>query len=274
MTESLIDSILKYKTNCNGYADAACDHIIGLIRHHATVPENKIVRKENADTAGSSNGRTADFESANAGSSPAPASTEFVASDDYISIPHVTKIGRSVGMPSEIPVVDKTALKQALDFLDQGFTQWNEEKQLFIDAARAYLRTTEPVSSDEKEKWRPFVKEEIEKELQSSPASDNKCPDCGTEMIEVCSGLEEMCKRMPVPHEWKMTPQIRTTPIKCLICNDEAVVIVHAPCGCTCSPNKYQPRCMHHLMRATDTGEEIYIVEDFRIPLSKHQEEK
>ncbi len=46
----------------------------------------------------------------------------------------------------EIPVVDRVALKQALDFLDQGFTQWNDEKQLFIDAARAYLRTTEPVS--------------------------------------------------------------------------------------------------------------------------------
>jgi hypothetical protein len=43
--------------------------------------------------------------------------------------------------PCEIRVVDKAALKQALDFLDLGFTPFNDEKQLFIDAARAYLRT-------------------------------------------------------------------------------------------------------------------------------------
>ena len=58
---------------------------------------------------------------------------------------------------------------------------------------------------------------------------------------------------------------IKTTPIKCLLCYDEAVVVIHAPNGCTCSINKIQPRCGHHLMRATDTQEEFAIIEDFRI---------
>lgn len=67
-------------------------------------------------------------------------------------------------------------------------------------------------------------------------------------------------------YEWKNTPEIRTTPVKCLLCDDEAVVVVFAQHGCTCSPNKYQPRCMQHLVRAYATNEDIMIVEDFRIP--------
>lgn len=68
-------------------------------------------------------------------------------------------------------------------------------------------------------------------------------------------------------HEWKYEPNTRTTPVKCLLCDSESVVVVYTPQGCTCSPNKYQPRCEQHLSRAIDTGEEIYIIEDFRIPL-------
>lgn len=64
---------------------------------------------------------------------------------------------------------------------------------------------------------------------------------------------------------WNDTPDILITPIKCLLCSDDAVVIVYAENGCTCSPNKYQPRCMQHLMRANDSNEDIEIVEDFRI---------
>jgi hypothetical protein len=43
----------------------------------------------------------------------------------------------------------------------------------------------------------------------------------------------------------------------------EAVAITYAPHGCTCSPNQIQPRCAQHLMRAWDSEEELYIVEDF-----------
>lgn len=64
---------------------------------------------------------------------------------------------------------------------------------------------------------------------------------------------------------WNDTPDIRTTPLKCLLCDDEAVVIVYAERGCTCSPNKYQPRCSQHLSRANDSNEDIEVVEDFRI---------
>ena len=67
-------------------------------------------------------------------------------------------------------------------------------------------------------------------------------------------------------HEWKHTPAIKTTPVKCLLCADEATVIIYAADGCTCSPNKFQPRCEQHLMRLRDTGEEFEILEDFRIP--------
>lgn len=76
-------------------------------------------------------------------------------------------------------------------------------------------------------------------------------------------------KRESVCHEWKSEPDVKTTSIQCLLCEDEAVVIVHAPHGCLCSPNKYQPRCMQHLMRANDTDEDITVIEDFRIPLTQ-----
>lgn len=36
-------------------------------------------------------------------------------------------------------LIDLPALKQAFESLDQGFTQFNDEKQLFLDAARAYM---------------------------------------------------------------------------------------------------------------------------------------
>lgn len=44
-----------------------------------------------------------------------------------------------------------------------------------------------------------LTKGQIKAALQSSPQfntethEDNKCPDCGSEMIEVCSGLEKIC---------------------------------------------------------------------------------
>lgn len=77
--------------------------------------------------------------------------------------------------------------------------------------------------------------------------------------------LQSIIDDMPC-HAWKDHPAVQTTPVKCLLCDSEAVVIIHAPDGCTCSPNKYQPRCDQHLHRLMDTGEEFVIVEDFRIP--------
>jgi hypothetical protein len=76
-------------------------------------------------------------------------------------------------------------------------------------------------------------------------------------------------KRESVCHEWKNEPSTETDPLRCLLCTDDAAVVIYAPDGCTCSPNKYQPRCRQHLSRANDTDEEFVIVEDFRIPLSK-----
>lgn len=71
------------------------------------------------------------------------------------------------------------------------------------------------------------------------------------------------------PHEWKNKPHVTTTSVKCLLCDDEAlaVAVFYAPHGCTCSPNKIQPRCMQHLMRADNTDEEMHMLGDFRIPI-------
>lgn len=56
-------------------------------------------------------------------------------------------------------------------------------------------------------------------------------------------------------------------PLICIFgCKDPVAVVIHAPNGCLCANNKYQPRCMHHLNRLRDTNEDDYaIVEDFRI---------
>jgi hypothetical protein len=66
-------------------------------------------------------------------------------------------------------------------------------------------------------------------------------------------------------HSWSDAPETKTTPVKCLLCEGEAAVIVYAPYGCTCSPHKIQPRCIQHLMRAWDSQENITVIEDFII---------
>ncbi|HEX4611120.1 MAG TPA: hypothetical protein VH092_23215 [Urbifossiella sp.] len=81
-------------------------------------------------------------------------------------------------------------------------------------------------------------------------------------------GAEGVQPPSPAIHVWKDHPDVTTTPVKCLLCYSEAAAIVYAPNGCTCSPNKYQPRCEQHLRRAWDTGEDIIVVEDFRLPSS------
>jgi hypothetical protein len=68
-----------------------------------------------------------------------------------------------------------------------------------------------------------------------------------------------------IAHYWKYVPEIRTTPVKCLLCNTDASAIYYCPNGCTCSPNKIQPRCEHHAGRAYDTEEIMYVLEDFRL---------
>lgn len=73
---------------------------------------------------------------------------------------------------------------------------------------------------------------------------------------------------------WSSEPDVKTSPIKCFICDDPASVVIYAPHGCTCSPNKIQPRCEHHLMRAYDTGETYTILEDFRLWINPRAEEE
>lgn len=51
-------------------------------------------------------------------------------------------------------------------------------------------------------------------------------------------------------------------PIKCILCDDVAAAIIHAPEGCTCAANRYQPRCAQHLIRASDAGEVFEVVEE------------
>jgi hypothetical protein len=61
--------------------------------------------------------------------------------------------------------------------------------------------------------------------------------------------------------------QNRIYPLVCIFgCTDPVVAVLHTPEGCTCALNKYQPRCMQHLMRLGDTDEGNFkIVEDFRM---------
>lgn len=56
-------------------------------------------------------------------------------------------------------------------------------------------------------------------------------------------------------------------PLVCIFgCTDAVVAVVHAPNGCLCAGNKYQPRCQQHLLKLHDTNYGDYeIVEDFRI---------
>ena len=66
-------------------------------------------------------------------------------------------------------------------------------------------------------------------------------------------------------HYWEYFAKegLRTTSIKCILCESPASAIFYCPRGCTCSVNKIQPRCEYHIMRA---NEEMYTLEDFRRP--------
>lgn len=78
--------------------------------------------------------------------------------------------------------------------------------------------------------------------------------------------IAELKTQIPF-QSWQHSPDTKTTPVKCLLCDAQASVIVHAPYGCTCSPNIIQPRCEHHYRRALDSNEDMRILEDFRVPL-------
>lgn len=67
------------------------------------------------------------------------------------------------------------------------------------------------------------------------------------------------------PKLWIDDAGVKTTPVKCLLCEADAAIIGYFPFGCTCSPNKIQPRCMQHFLRANDTEESFEIIEDFRM---------
>ena len=58
-----------------------------------------------------------------------------------------------------------------------------------------------------------------------------------------------------------MTDTRPLRPLRCLLCDAEAVVVIEAPNGCTCARNVYQPRCRQHLERASDSGEIFAVVE-------------
>lgn len=53
--------------------------------------------------------------------------------------------------------------------------------------------------------------------------------------------------------------------VKCFICDDEvATVMTYCPEGCTCSDNKYQPRCFHHYKRLLDSCDNFYVLEVYK----------
>jgi hypothetical protein len=111
--------------------------------------------------------------------------------------------------------------------------------------------------------------EQVERSLTAN--IDNQVPlsiEVNSLRAIVRSAIAWLAYRDPskvMTHVWNNEPIVRTDRVRCLLCSDDACVIIHAPLGCTCSPNKYQPRCSHHLQRAYDTGEQFEIVEDFRV---------
>ena len=53
-------------------------------------------------------------------------------------------------------------------------------------------------------------------------------------------------------------------PLRCILCDADAVVVIYAPHGCTCATNRVQPRCRQHLGRADDSEETFEILEDLQ----------
>ena len=77
--------------------------------------------------------------------------------------------------------IDLTRLKEALAFREDGFTPWNEEKELFIAAARAYLSLmeTQPVLESG---WETVADKHFDGKrwLVGNPAwSNNDAPEIG-----------------------------------------------------------------------------------------------
>jgi hypothetical protein len=67
------------------------------------------------------------------------------------------------------------------------------------------------------------------------------------------------------------TPAPQPPAPKCLLCDTPAAALCHFPQGCTCSPIKYQWRCLHHIVRADGTKEAFTIVESFSPEIAAEQ---
>ena len=50
----------------------------------------------------------------------------------------------------------------------------------------------------------------------------------------------------------------------CDLCSDVSVAMIYAADGCTCLTNRYQRRCMQHMLKVQDT-DQIEIVEDYTL---------
>jgi hypothetical protein len=119
----------------------------------------------------------------------------------------------------EISVVDEKALLELTDRLYEIYCHQNctykKKQNEAIAAIRPYLRTMEP----------------------------EKCPDCGADMIEVCGGLEELCKRQPEPvmsnpppnlygHLWLMRKAIEASDPKTeLLFRVDEMIMLHQKHG-------------------------------------------
>jgi hypothetical protein len=158
------------------------------------------------------------------------------------------------------PIIEKAMDNIAKDAMLHGQGFMKDGKRI---SHEEIFKSAGELRMDKYLAWAPHMPE-----CASRHGNDEIC-DCG--LLELRTPVRESGD-LPV-HEWKNTPEVKTTPVKCLLCDAEAVVITYAPHGCTCSPNKIQPRCAQHLHRARDTMEEIYIIEDFIIGNSNDVED-
>jgi hypothetical protein len=199
--------------------------------------------------------------------------------------PHRTPDGRPIfGQDSPPDVVDPLVERVAM-----AISRWMNGKRLpqrphwerLLESTRqAYLEQAEAAIAVIVEPERVSA-EASDTEGTSTPSPANSCfPSCRRDAPHegACStspSSDEKGRQLTYwggmanrpAHAWRAHPGVTTTPVKCLLCDSEAVAIVYARNGCTCSPNKYQPRCEQHLRRAWDTGEDIVVVEDFRVPV-------
>jgi hypothetical protein len=98
-------------------------------------------------------------------------------------------------------------------------------------------------------------------------AADYDLPDLLEDRKGASGGADPVPASLARPEALPRTiPRLVVEPMKCHLCDDEAVAVFEFSHGCLCSSDRIQPLCLHHARKSAPTeGGTMLLIEDLTV---------